>query len=526
MSLLYRGLRQVLSLALELYYVDIQSTGRANVPAEGPLIFAANHPNSIMDTVLLGTQTSRAISYMAKSGLFRNPLVAWLFRECGVIPIHRNPKQSGANEDAFRSAYALLEQGGTIGIFPEGRNSGEREMHEIKTGTARIALGAERRNDYGLGVRILPVGLNFENRDRFLSSVLVRFGEPIDVTRYADQHREAEREAVRALTAEVQQQLRDLATHIEGDRVRDLVQEIHTIYGRRLLEAVTERREQEKRQAHVMFDDLRAGDFDDQPLLEDMLDEYGSKGLRERFFGHVKWADDSENLDEQMFLKKRISEAIAYYEEQDPALVREMKLRVWRFKDHLRQVQLRHDIVDRPPETLSFRKEAFKLTLYALVFALPALWGFVHNVIPYLATKFAALHARDEPQRAITGLIAGAVAYPLAYAGPIFGVWELSGHSPWWTLLYAVSLPFTGFFFLRYRRQLARYRDRVLVRTMFQTERNLLESLIEEREELLEMFDGLRERFLEAEEERELLESTPPPADDAAAPAQANANAP
>ena len=162
MNLVYAGVRALLRVAVELYFVEIEATGEEHVPAEGPLIFAANHPNSIMDTFILGTRTQRQVRYMARSGLFRNPLVAALFHAGGVIPIYRREEGSqasvGGNEASFQAAYEVLAGGGCIGIFPEGRNSLERTVRPIKTGTARIALGAEARCGYRLGVKIVPWG--------------------------------------------------------------------------------------------------------------------------------------------------------------------------------------------------------------------------------------------------------------------------------------------------------------------------------------------------------------------------------
>ena len=497
MSFLYGALRQVLAIAVDIYFVDIQSVGKTNVPVDGPLMFAANHPNSIMDTFILGTKVNRKISYMAKSGLFTNPVVSWVFNECGVIPIHKSG--GSANQDAFARAYETLEESGTIGIFPEGRNSGEREIFEIKTGTARIALGAEARNDYELGVKIVPVGLNFQNRDRFLSSVLVRFGEPIDVRDWAQLHQDDDRAAVRELTDTIQARLKELATHIEGERVLDLVRDIHAIYGSHLLETIIAERDEEKRSASFLFDDLRDGDFDDTPLFDDIVDEKTkNRGIGGKMLDAVRGGKNDGTLDDQFFLKQRIAKAIEYFEQHDPDLVRDMKVRVWRYKDHLRQVQLKSQFFDRPPETLSFRKEAIKFTLYMVVFALPALWGFVHNVLPYIITRLLALRAPEEAQRAITGLLVGAVAYPLFYAPFLAGMY-FGSESLLYTGLYFLTLPPAGLFFLRYRRQLTRYRGRILTRTLFQTENHLVRSLQREREKLLEEFDGLRARFLEGE---------------------------
>ena len=59
--MLYKSLYHALKLARDLYFTDIQAVGMENIPTSGPVIFASNHPNSIMDTVLLATQTPRVV---------------------------------------------------------------------------------------------------------------------------------------------------------------------------------------------------------------------------------------------------------------------------------------------------------------------------------------------------------------------------------------------------------------------------------------------------------------------------------
>jgi 1-acyl-sn-glycerol-3-phosphate acyltransferase len=504
-SLLYRSLRQLLSLAVDLYFVDIESTGREKVPRTGPVIFAANHPNSIMDTVILGTQADRQIHYMARSGLFKNPIVATIFDRCGVIPIYKKPKEGGgSNEQAFASAYQVLAEGGCIGIFPEGQNSLEREVLRVKTGTARIALGAERENDYQVGVKIVPVGLNFENRDRFMSKVLVRFGEPIDAGDYAQVHKVDERQAAEELTEHIAGELRQMATHIEGERVRSLVEYIWRIYGRGLIENMLEHRAELAQKRRYDFDALRDGDADDDALIDDLANDGGRRGLKTWLLDAVRSTGRSdgrphEDLEEKLWAQRRIADALSYYEEHDPELVAQLKLRIWRYVDHVRQVRLKHDFLERPPETLSSRKEGIKFTAYAIAFAAPAVWGFVHNFIPYQLTKLAVLKAPDEAMRAFTGLLAGALAFPLFYALYAVGLWWATGGLIWLPVLYVLSLIPAGFFFLRYRQRLSRYRGRILTRTLFRTEQNLVDTLIAERLQIVGILDRLRDRFREAE---------------------------
>jgi 1-acyl-sn-glycerol-3-phosphate acyltransferase len=504
-SLLYRSLRQLLRLAVDLYFVDIESTGREKVPRSGPVIFAANHPNSIMDTVILGTQTDRQIHYMARSGLFKNPVVATIFDRCGVIPIYKKPKEDGgSNEQAFASAYQVLAEGGCIGIFPEGQNSREREVLRVKTGTARIALGAEKENEYELGVKIVPVGLNFENRDRFMSKVLLRFGDPIDTGEYAQTHQVDDRQATEDLTERISDELRQTATHIEGDRVRRLVEYIWRIYGNELIENMLDHRAELAQSKSYDFDSLRDGSPSDDELADSLVDDLASDGGRR---GIKTWLLDAvrsterprEDLEEKLWAQRRIADALAYYEEHDPGLVTSLQLRIWSYVDHVRQVRLKHDFLERPPETLSSRKEGVKFTAYAIAFAIPAIWGLIHNFAPYQLTKLAVLKAPDEAMRAITGLLAGALAFPLFYGLYAAALWWATDGQIWFPVAYVLSLIPTGFFFLRYRKQLSRYRGRILTRTLFRTEKNLVDTLIDERRQIVEILDDLRDRFRDAD---------------------------
>lgn len=494
MSRLYNTLRRGLQLAVDLFYVDVRMTGADRIPAEGPVIFAANHPNSIMDTVILGTQIDRQLHYLAKSELFANPLVARLFDACGVIPLHRNPEGDQANDEGFASAFELLASGRCLGIFPEGRNSLERGILKIKTGTARIALAAEQRHDYELGVRIVPVGLNFENRNRFMSRVVVRVGDPIRTSDYGDIHLDEEREAVRALTDRVEGALRKVVSTMKDDRTRQLAEQVDRIYGRELLEETLREREQI---------DVEAAD-EERALVDERTERRSHRPrLRDRLMNEIKQhadIDEAEEFDQRLKIQQRIADAIDYYSEQAPELVEELQMRLRRYVDHLDQFRIRGDLTQRLPETGSRRREVIKLTAYAVAFALPTLWGLVHNVVPYQLTRLAAWQAPDEPMRAFTGLLAGLLLFVLTYTAIGWSVWSWSGGEPWMTAAYLGSLPVTGFFFLRYRRQVSKYRNHILTRTLFLTRKREIDGLLAERDELIDAFDTLREHFRKVDE--------------------------
>ena len=180
--LLYRFNRLVVRLGMRAYFRDVEVTGRSRIPTAGPVIFAANHPHSITDSLVLGLAADRMVHFIAHSGLFRNRLQAWFLRNSGVVPVHR-PRDDAAASDRnltmFATCFRILGDGGAIGIFPEGTSAEERRVQKLKTGAARIALGAEEQAAWQLGLTLVPVGLNFESSTRFRSRVLVKFGKPL-----------------------------------------------------------------------------------------------------------------------------------------------------------------------------------------------------------------------------------------------------------------------------------------------------------------------------------------------------------
>lgn len=472
-SFTYRLLRFIAGSAADVYFYNIQSTGQERIP-DGPLILAANHPNSLMDTVVLATQTPRQISYMARSGLFKKGfIVRAIFKRIGVIPIYRTEDLQGRsdlNDNAFARAFEVLEEGGCIGIFPEGHNSPAHHVQELKTGTARIALSTEAQNDFQLGVKIMPVGLNFDEPERFLSGVLIRYAEPIDVREFKDIYLEDQREAVRLLTERLQQDLRRATTHIKDIRNTELVGDVYKIYGNELAkEFIGEFQEDFRPLTHKIFDGAR-------PIP-------GPK----------------PDLNDRFTIEQHIARAIDYYQQHDPGTVARVRMDIRRYRDHLRQVRLRHDLVEKR-ETFTGRRrwEALKMTVYALALGPVAIFGFINNAIPYALVRLVTSKQPDRTRIAFSGFATGLMLFPLFYFLQSYALWRLTDHTVWSVIVYLFLVPVTGLFFLRWWRQILAYRDRILSRTLFRSQKNLVMNLDNERLGLINSFEQLKNRYIEA----------------------------
>ncbi len=123
-----------------------QIRGLERVPRHGPLILVSNHLNNADPPVL--TQTfPRRIVWMAKQELFDIPIIGWLFRLFGLIPVRRFE----ADLSALRKAQHALKRGHVLGMFPEGTRSAGLGLKEGEPGTALIALRT--------GAPILPIAI-------------------------------------------------------------------------------------------------------------------------------------------------------------------------------------------------------------------------------------------------------------------------------------------------------------------------------------------------------------------------------
>jgi glycerol-3-phosphate O-acyltransferase/dihydroxyacetone phosphate acyltransferase len=219
-ALVYHALVAFLRLVTRIFFRTVEVVGRDHVPARGPTIFVGNHPNSLVDPVVISTTCGRRVSFAARDGLFSTPVrpILWAL---GSVPIkrrqdHGHAKDGAApgavpavdNDDAFRALHDVLRRGGAFGIFPEGVSYTEPELQPLKTGAARIALSALAE---GIPVVIVPAGLSYRRKQRFRGRVLVQYGRPITLDdEWRARWAADPRAAARALTADIDLALRAL----------------------------------------------------------------------------------------------------------------------------------------------------------------------------------------------------------------------------------------------------------------------------------------------------------------------------
>ena len=216
---LIRGLVKAL---VRLYYPERAVEGLERIPTGRPIVFVLNHPNGLLDPMVLRVVLDRPARFLAKATLFRNPLGRLAMDAFGSIPIHRAKESGGRaadasrNDESFARCRAELGAGGALALFPEGVSHSDSQLRPLKTGAARIALSAEADSGGKLGVTIVPVGLYYGRKSRFRSSVVLAVGEPIDAAPLLPDYERDERSAVAALTDRIDAGLDEVVLQAES----------------------------------------------------------------------------------------------------------------------------------------------------------------------------------------------------------------------------------------------------------------------------------------------------------------------
>ena len=222
-TLTFRIILAAFGTALRLFFRRIETVNADVVPDGTGVIFVMNHPNGLIDPALVFVALPRKISFLAKSTLFRMPVISFLLRTVEALPLYRRidaGEDVSKNQKTFELCRELLQKGGSIALFPEGVSHNSPKMLPAKTGAARIALGAVSvtTGEQPLDLRIVPVGLFYTSKTTFRSEALLHFGEPfkVDAVSVSDEG-QPDREAVKKLTTQIEAALRSVTLNAETE---------------------------------------------------------------------------------------------------------------------------------------------------------------------------------------------------------------------------------------------------------------------------------------------------------------------
>lgn len=199
---------------------------------KGACIMTSNHPNTLIDVVLSVPYVNRRSHFLANAGLFKHPFFNWMWRKLWCIPIKRRKDkvESINNDDSFEACDKFLSEGGLLFIAPEGTSYNERHLREFRPGTAKIALSAEAKNDFKLGLSICCFGVTYEKPWRFRSHAFVNAAAPIVVADYREAYEKDPEATINILTQVIENQTRNIivdAADLAQDHLLDKIEQLN-----------------------------------------------------------------------------------------------------------------------------------------------------------------------------------------------------------------------------------------------------------------------------------------------------------
>ncbi len=448
--MLYAFLKLIFRITLRVFFRQYKVVNRHLIPKKGPLIVVSNHPSTFMDPIIAASLLKQEVYFIAKGTLFNTRFKNWAMSNImNAIPVYRqqdNPSKLKQNDAIFERCFEFLEQKGTLIIFPEGTSINERRLREIKTGTARIALGAEARNDFDLGVSILTIGVNYSDASTFRSDVWVNIDEPIEVKEFKEAYHQDAFKAVRALTEVIRQRLEKNLIITEDDTEDEFVQQIEAIYKNQLI-----------------------ADLDLDP--------------KEHAFT----------------LTRGIVDAVKHFEEMDVTRVETLKGKVSSYMTQLGELDLEDSFLaqDKKRKRNIFRDSVWMLVTLILGFPL-YLYGLINNYIPYiLPSKIAALLTKDEEYVGPIKMTSGIFTFSLFYALQTYLFHQYLSPNEWWTLAYALSLPISGFFAMGYWQHSGKFLKHWRLISLFYQKTAEIGSLLQQRTAIIEILEEAKVEYFE-----------------------------
>ncbi|MEM1178387.1 MAG: 1-acyl-sn-glycerol-3-phosphate acyltransferase [Acidobacteriota bacterium] len=419
-----RAAQRFARFMLELFFRRIEVVGAEKIPADGALLVVGNHGSGMLDPGLFLAFLPRPPRFLALSTLWDIPALRPMLALGAAIPIYQRESDGDAsskNQAVFAKCYEALGAGGVIGLFPEGHSHHEPAMTELKTGAARIALETMKRYP-DMPLRLVPVGLTFEEKTRFRSRVLVTVGdafEPLDAlgaTGLGDfdvvQHG-AEREAVSHLTACLQDALTAVTLNYPSWREAELIERAVAIFERPRPEV---------------------------PAEPDLAPSFKVR---------------------QLFIEEYLE-----LQAQEPRRLAALRQDVEAYDAELDVYQLRDEqVVAAYPQPVVLRFVG--RTLRRLLWQLPlGLVGTVLGFLPFWVCDVASKRSPEPDTDSTYKIVAGLIFYPLFWLlqGLALGWWL----GPWWGVgaallgplggYYAIKLHQSGGAFLRHARAFVFFR--------------------------------------------------------------------
>jgi 1-acyl-sn-glycerol-3-phosphate acyltransferase len=446
--MIYKVFEVLLNITVRLYFRRRYVTNQHLIPKHKPVLFVANHQSAFMDPIVTAIYSKRSIYFLARGESFKSKFGTWFFSKLHMIPIYRKeetPELAYKNDEVFSKCYAHFKQQGALLIFPEGSSKTEPRLRKIKTGAARIALGAEAECDFNLGLTIIPVGINYSNPHMFRSDLHINFGEAINLSEFKKTYENDSFSTSKKLTQLIERRLADRVLIIKNEEDEELIRQVEEVYYGELLKKLD-----------------------------------------------VKFNEQERGVE----LRKDLVTAIYFFQNKDPDFTLQMKLKLDRYFSFMKKFKGAESLFHKRLK----RNQRLPIWFYAssLVIGFPLFTiGFFLYYAQYrLVGKLTKVFTAREDFTGSIRMLLGMLVFLITYIAYSMLAWSLVSFKMW--VGFTLILPFTGLFALWYVKIFEINKTELYFRRLLLTNDNCLKQLHQLRVEIINEFEIARKKYNEA----------------------------
>jgi 1-acyl-sn-glycerol-3-phosphate acyltransferase len=177
---LYQLLKAYARLAIHLYCTRVVVNKKELLKLNGPVLFAANHPNSFLDGIILNSLLRANVYSLTRGDVFKNKITANIFSWLRLLPVYRHTEgvhKLPHNYTTFTACREVFKKGKMVLIFSEAGSVNEWHLRPLRKGTARLAFASWQQ---GINVKVIPLAFNYSSFKKFGKEIHLNFGETIN----------------------------------------------------------------------------------------------------------------------------------------------------------------------------------------------------------------------------------------------------------------------------------------------------------------------------------------------------------
>ena len=223
--MLFNILKIPARIAIYFYCRDISVNNKNMFSLKGPLLIAANHPNSFLDAIILATLFDKPIYSLARGDAFKNNFLSKILFSLNILPVYRiseGAENLNSNYDTFSKCREVFKKNGIVLIFSEGLCINEWKLRPLKKGTARLTLSSWRE---GINLRVLPIGINYQCFRTFGKNIQIKTGNFIDKADF--DFNNADGLFIKEFNKKLESELKELVLEIDKENKEKIKQSFH-----------------------------------------------------------------------------------------------------------------------------------------------------------------------------------------------------------------------------------------------------------------------------------------------------------